>query len=305
MTLIELMSASLKLDETYISSIVSGANFYYRDYCIPKRNGSQRLISQPGPELKTLQYWVVDNILRKLPISKSASAYNKGNSIKANALLHANSKHILHLDIKNFFPSIRPHMLDAILDSNEKIFKSLNIDLSSSKKTINNICFRNEVLCIGTVSSPIISNIVMYNFDELMLSFCKASNYQYSRYADDMYISSNTYINESVLDYIGAELSKLGFVLNKAKTRFYSQKYRRKITGLVITDNGMVSVGKIKRTEIKKMVYNKLVHHKGNPSQILGYLAFLKDVEPNTYNSIIVKYSKYCDSDIIKAIMEE
>ena len=72
MTLIELMSANLKLDETYISSIVSGANFYYRDYCIPKRNGSQRLISQPGPELKTLQYWVVDNILIRIipPLTK-------------------------------------------------------------------------------------------------------------------------------------------------------------------------------------------------------------------------------------------
>lgn len=36
------------------------------------------------------------------------------------------------------------------------------------------ICFRNGQLSIGTVSSPIISNIVAYKFDELVISYCKS-----------------------------------------------------------------------------------------------------------------------------------
>jgi hypothetical protein len=41
-----------------------------------------------------------------LPISEHAKAYGKGCSIKRNAELHLNSKHILHGDIKNFFDTI-------------------------------------------------------------------------------------------------------------------------------------------------------------------------------------------------------
>jgi len=50
------------------------------------------------------------------------------------------------------------------------------------------------------------------------------------------------------------------------------------------------------------MVYDKLVHNTGNSEQILGYLSFLKDIEPDTYNNIIVKYSRYCQGDIIKSL---
>lgn len=53
------------------------------------------------------------------------------------------------------------------------------------------------------------------------------------------------------------------------------------------------------------MVYNKLVNGEGNSDQILGYLAFLKDIEPNSYNNLIIKYSQYCDGDIITALSKE
>ena len=48
--------------------------------------------------------------------------------------------------------------------------------------------------------------------------------------------------------------------------------------------------------------YDKLVHNKGNGDSILGYLAFLKDIEPQTYNNIIAKYSQYCKEDIIETL---
>ena len=305
MSIVAIIAKDLGLDENYISKIISRSSYYYRDYFISKKNGGRRLISQASPELKTLQYWVVENILRKLPVSKAASAYNKGSSIKSNALIHSQSKHILHLDVEKFFPSITSIILKDILRSHKGIVEVLNVELETTIETIFKICFRDGRLCIGTVSSPIISNIVMYDFDQKLLSFCKANKYKYSRYADDMYISSNNYINEDVVDYVSAELKNMGFKLNKAKTRFYSSKYRRKVTGLVITTDFKASIGTARRNEIKKMVYDKLIHNTGNPEQILGYLSFLKDIEPDTYNNIIVKYSRYCQGDIIKALTKQ
>ena len=71
---------------------------------------------------------------------------------------------------------------------------------------------------------------------------------------------------------------------------------------MIITNDGKVSVGLQKRNEIKKLVYDKLIHNKGDSLKILGYLAFLNDVDPKAYNDIIIKYSQYCSGDIISAL---
>lgn len=95
-----------------------------------------------------------------------------------------------------------------------------------------------------------------------------------------------------------------GFRINDSKTWFKSKKSRRKITGLIITDTGRVSVGTETRKKIKHMIYNRLVNGNGSPDEILGYLAYLKDVEPQVYNKYIIKYSTYCDGDVISAIRQ-
>lgn len=142
----------------------------------------------------------------------------------------------------------------------------------------------------------------MFSFDNALIEYCKKNNYIYSRYADDIYISSNKFISKDVMNHLRLELNKIDFKINYCKTKFYSSKYRRKVTGLILTDDSQLSIGMERRVKIKKMLYNKLVHGIGNPEQILGYLSFLKDIEPNTYNNLIIKYSQYCDEDIITAL---
>lgn len=117
-----------------------------------------------------------------------------------------------------------------------------------------------------------------------------------------IYISSNNYISEDLRDYVALELNKIGFEINYKKTKFISTKHRRRITGLILSEKGKVTIGLERRNKIKKMIYDKLVNGKGDSKKILGYLSFLKDIEPNTYNNLIIKYSKYCDGDIILAL---
>ena len=279
-SIIDHIACDLSLDRIYIKSIIQRSAFYYKRFTIPKQNGDQRVIYQASPELKSLQYWVREKILKLLPISEAAFAYQTGSSIKKHADFHKNAYFIFHTDIKNYFPSIHEDICDVVAK----------------------ICFRNGQLSIGTVSSPIISNIVAYKFDELVISYCKKQGYLYSRYADDIYISGNSYIPESTKNYIEDCLCSYNFRMNISKTWFKSKKSRRKITGLIITDTGRVSVGMDNRKKIKSMIYNRLVNGNGSPNEILGYLAYLKDVEPQIYNKFIIKYSTYCDGDVISAI---
>ena len=66
MDLSQVIADSLSLDKYYIEMVISKANFSYRDYFIPKKNGGIRAVAQPSPELKTLQYWITNNILYEL-----------------------------------------------------------------------------------------------------------------------------------------------------------------------------------------------------------------------------------------------
>lgn len=301
MNIIDLMSQDLHLDPEYLCNIARNASWYYKTYSIPKKTGGTRIISQPSPELKTMQYWIAETVLSSFPVSDSVYAYRKRRSIKMHANAHRNAQYFLHVDISHFFPSIHSaHLLPFI--SNSSFFDDHGIDKPSSFQQIKSICFKWDCLCIGAVSSPAISNIILYPFDKTMTDYCKSRKYTYTRYADDIYISSSSYISTDVLMFVKEELKKQGFSTNSKKTGFFSSKYQKRVTGLILTTDGKVSVGTKRKREIKKMLYEKLVKGTGNSKQILGHLAFLRDVEPDMYNSLIIKYSSYCDEDLFVAL---
>jgi len=301
-TVAKRISSDLKLDETYIEKIIDRSQFYYRTYKIDKRNGDKRPISQPSAELKTLQYWVRKNILMLLPVSTAAFAYKKGDSVKKHAEYHREGHFLFHTDIQHFFPSIRSAQLKKILSQHKDLMIEKGVWTEDILDSVSKICFHYDSLTIGAVTSPIISNIIMYSFDETMLAYCVERGYKYSRYADDIYISSKNYIPLEVKAFVKTELNKLGFKINSSKTWFASKKGRRKITGIILTDEGKISVGINTRNHVKKLLYDRLVHGKGDPDVIIGYLSYIKDVEPATYNNLLIKYSTYCEGDVLLAI---
>ncbi|MBO2025552.1 hypothetical protein J4733_09050 [Klebsiella pneumoniae] len=52
---------------------------------------------------------------------------------------------------------------------------------------------------MGAVSSPVVSNAICYELDHILNEFCLSKGVIYTRYADDMYFSTN---EENVLKQI-------------------------------------------------------------------------------------------------------
>lgn len=288
MNLATKMSNDLMLSDDTIKNIASNSDKYYRRYTVAKRNGSgeRRVIYHPSPKLKCLQYWIVHNTLQEFPSSPYSMAYEPGCSIKKNALFHKDAKHILHLDIRNFFETItRQHIEAALLK---------NSDLSpDDKELFYGIVLFKDHLVIGSVASPAISNRIMYDLDiEIHSIATKFGNLKYTRYADDLVFSSSKYIEKGIVEEVESTLNHYGFGLNHRKTRFMSSATRKMVTGLTL-DNGRVTIGHRLKRQIKSMVYNKLEHNDGNVDVIRGYLSFLKEIEPDYFDRIIMKYSNY------------
>lgn len=297
MNLSERIGKSLRIDPQYIE-IISKRNNLYAKYSINKKNGGKRKILQPSAELKLLQKWLVINVFNNIPISRYSYAYSKGNSIKKNAQLHRYSRYILHTDIVNFFPTIDRQMVLKVLNENAHCLNLSNQDIN----LILDIClFKGRCLVVGSVASPRLANIVMYNFDnELNQQLSKVDNFKFSRYADDIVISSMKYIDKEIVDIIEKTMVSYGFTMNKNKTYFMSKKNKRHITGVVIDNNrNRLSIGNKKYKEFERVLYKLLVKRDGDLESIRGYLAHIKEINEEQYKQLEVIYSRYDNEKIL------
>lgn len=287
MILLRRMGEDLGIDESYITAVARTSSRFYRHYQIDKKKGGKRDIWQPSPALKTLQYWMVHHVIRRLPVSQHATAYGKGCSIKQNAGAHVGARHILRLDIKDFFPSITHGMLVNHIKTTT-LPKELGLE-ADDYDLISGVCFRKGSLAIGSVCAPSIANTIMYPFDEDMGRYSEDRKLRYTRYADDLVLSGQDMIRPGIVSEVGALLPPQ-LRLNPRKTAFMGRGDRQMVTGLLL-NSGTVSVGHRRHDEIKKMLYQFLRYRGGDSRVILGHLNFLRDIDPITFNKTIQKYS--------------
>lgn len=293
MKLCDSISSALGIDPEYIS-IISKKNYKYKKYYINKKNGKKRLILQPSKELKVIQKWLLLNIFKFCPVSKNSAAYSIGNSVKKNALKHKNSNYILHMDIKDFFPSIHRNLVLDALQNNPSL-KSLSLRQEDLEFILDICLYKGNHLTIGSVSSPALSNIVMIDFDNRLQEKLNAiGSFIYTRYADDIIISSKSFIPKDLINMVEFLLKDYHFELNKEKTYFMSKKGRRTVTGVVIDNNtNCISIGSFKYQDLKRLIYRFLIKGEGNPESIKGSLSYLKSLNQNQYNNLVKIYTKF------------
>lgn len=300
MELLEKMSQELAMEIDYIKYCARRNNSYAK-YKINKKGGGSRTILQPSKELKVLQYWICHNIFCEFPVSKFSVAYGKNCSIKKNAILHKNGKYILHTDITKFFESINRDILNRLFDKNNDIVQKLELTNEEINLILDIVLYRGEYLVVGSVASPLISNCIMYNFDiNLWNKISTIMECKYSRYADDIIISSKEYIDDKVIDLIEGMINNEGFEINREKTYFMNKCCKRQITGIVIDNNNdKLSLGHKKYNSLKREIYNYLIKHIGNIEHIQGILAFVSDINRDKYEQIKDIYIRYDKDEIL------
>lgn len=269
----------------------------YKVYSIPKRNGKGfREIAQPAAPVKKLQREALEVLKPILPIHDAAMAYREGRSIVDNAGRHKANPFILKMDFEDFFPSIRPGDFIRVL---EKSSAAVN---ASDLNFFTHLFFRflrpssEYRLSIGAPSSPFISNCVMYEFDKVISIECERLGVVYTRYADDLTFSTDQQgllfsfpeLVKRVIDETNSPILKI----NSDKTVFSSKKHNRHVTGLVLTNDGKVSLGRDKKRAIRSKVYayKNGELDKGQIEKLVGLLAHARQVEPDFWERIKAKY---------------
>ncbi|MDX6497057.1 MAG: hypothetical protein QOG23_317 [Blastocatellia bacterium] len=293
--IIERMATQLALAPSFLTKLANSASHRYKEYKIPKRTGGQRTIHHPARELKLLQYWLLRNVLKLLPVHPSATAYQKGSSIRLNAAAHVANNYILRVDFQDFFPSLTGSDVVTLLQANRD--KLTDVDLTDADITLmRQIVCRFDCLTIGAPTSPLISNAIMFEFDVEWSGIAQAEEVTYTRYADDLYFSTN---QPNVLQGILGSLRESLNVgrgptlrINDRKTAFSSRKRRRLAAGLVLTSDRKISIGRDKKRMLKALV-NKLKNKELEPERVAylrGWIAYLRSVEPIFVTALQEKY---------------
>jgi len=292
------ISSDLDIPPDMIDEALLLSRKHVKKFYIKKRNGDKRAILQPSNKLKTIQYWLMYNVFNELPIHDCAMAYRDGVSILENAKRHRNNRYFLKIDFTDFFPSIKWTDFKSILDV---WYQKSNVDWdynNDAKNLIKKSCFYfHDRLPIGYPSSPVLSNVVMFDVDvkisKLIGDNTKYGNVVYTRYADDIVISTDKKgACKILLDDIAIIIKSSkspNISINESKTKFGSSSGgSASVTGLKICNDGHITIHKKQKDHIRLLLglYKKGILNPEEHSSLLGHLSYISHVSPDFYSKL-------------------
>lgn len=201
---------------------------HYHNVRIPKGSGEFRELSVPDDFLKAVQTKIAQNLLAYERISPYAAAYRPGGSPLRNAQPHVGKETLLKMDIRHFFDHIYYPMVKAKVFTADKYSESNRVLLSL-------LCVHKDALPQGAPTSPVISNIIMRDFDDVVGSWCKERKITYTRYCDDMTFSGS-FDPKVVKTFVKEQLKITGFYVNDKKTVVARNGQQKNVTGIVVNE---------------------------------------------------------------------
>lgn len=295
----------------------------YQHFEIAKGKDKTRIISAPDTRLKFVQRKIATllNVIykRRNPVH----GFVNDRSVKTNALSHINSKFVLNIDIKSFFPSITENRVRGVLSA-------LGVD-DRAATVLARICCNNGRLPQGAPSSPVLSNMICFRLDRELLAIAKDARCIYTRYADDITFSS--YQPLSLLfegavppsgaiapDLLAAKLRTAfetnGFTINPEKAHYADRHSRRTVTGLKVNESlnvdrkfvrniraALYTVEKDGEAAAQAIFKEKYGGTAGIAAHLHGKIAWLGNIKGQSdpvFRSIVKRFNRCFPNRVIK-----
>jgi RNA-directed DNA polymerase len=280
-----------------VMSIAKTAPKRYYIWEVAKRSGNgTRTICHPARELKAIQYYFLNEVLTDLPIHSSATAYVHGSSITKNAKVHVRSRVIMKLDFADFFNSLKVANWRRYADQQFPNWSRDELDFSCRILFWGDGTYSPKCLAIGAPTSPLLSNALMYEVDVNLAAYAAKANLKYTRYADDITFSSRKFLEyDATLAAVKRALARArntSVRVNDSKTIIVSKRSARRVTGLVITPDKKISLGRDRKRLISAMVHRAYCKSLATADwpKLAGLLAFAADAEPAFIERLRAKY---------------
>ncbi|EJB8474142.1 RNA-directed DNA polymerase [Citrobacter freundii] len=278
---------------------------------------NNKIIYKCSDRLKSIQSFLNKFIFNEMPVRKDiVFSYRKDVNIADAIRPHSDSNFIFKTDISNFFPSIKPEAIkDRLIKYSDSINFIDNKEIERYYNRITELCTIDNHLPIGFPSSPSISNFCFYEYDMLISKFCKDNSLIYTRYADDLIISSIDELDKDNLSHTISKLIRsdavLPLELNYKKTKIITKKYERHLLGISILDNGKLTVSKKIKRDIEVRLHllktnkDKLIDYTNTDEMsailsIAGTISQINNIDKDYLYSLRKKYGSSIISKLLK-----
>lgn len=246
---------------------------HYRYTWVQKRAG-HRLLEAPKSRLRTIQRYVLDDIVARIPPHPAAHGFRRGHSISTFAAPHVGRAVVIRLDLSAFFTSVFRARVASILrtagypDGVARTLAALcthatprdvlaAAPASTRHDPLALARFRSPHLPQGAPTSGALANLAAYRLDVRVAALASALGARYTRYADDLALSGDRELVRAaptIIARIGAIASEEGFALNFRKTRVMTAATRQRLTGLVV--NAKLAVARGELDELRAILHN-------------------------------------------------
>jgi RNA-directed DNA polymerase len=224
------LKTSISLQEAFDSTFHHKLNF--DDFLNLNLAQEYQLLSNakvnPSPKLKKYLRFLNSFVFDYAKINTNVvHSYRHEKSTYTAVVPHCNSKFFFQTDIKDFFHKITRQNVEKILDT---ALNNVPIhDIHQYKSQLLNITTIDDILPVGFPTSPNISNSFLSAFDDVLKDYCIKNEIIYTRYSDDIFLSSNTRdslmtIQDTISDYLN-EFYEGRVQINAYKTHSQSELF--------------------------------------------------------------------------------
>lgn len=253
----------LQVPLRFLTSVLyrSKPDSFYRRFEIKRKGGGTRIIAAPTSSLYILQARL-NRALQAVYVPRPCSqGFIEGRSVVTNAAPHVGRRHVLNVDLENFFPALHFGRVRGMF-----MAKPFHVGENAATTLAQLACF-NGALPIGSPTSPVIANMIAMKLDGDLMRLARRNAAWYTRYADDLTFSTDTpnfprslaEFNKvegrvSAGDQLKLTIESNGFMVNRNKTRLQSRGDQQVVTGLVV--NERVNVNRRYVRKVRAMLHS-------------------------------------------------
>jgi hypothetical protein len=252
---------------------------HYRYRWALKRSGGARLIEEPKPLLKHFQRVLLREVLSHVPVHPAAHGFTYGRSALTYASGHVGRAVVVRLDLEDFFGSIRAGRVYGIFrrcgypEPVAYLLTGLTTNsvpgpvwAETPRPTAGGTAAHGRLgqhlahphLPQGAPTSPSLANLAAFGLDRRLAALAEAAGLTYSRYADDLALSSPHHLARDQVARLVALADQIageeGFRLNPAKTQVQRPGQRQHLAGIVV--NEKPNVGRAEYELLKATLHN-------------------------------------------------
>lgn len=214
----------------------------YRTFNLPKRSGGSRHIQVPPKNIRILQEKLARILVLVYKPKASVHGFVERRSVCTNACEHTAHRWVLNIDLVDFFGHIHIGRIAGALGAAPFLVEKYPATILGQIA-----CMGDGRLPQGSPCSPILSNIVAHGLDDALTDLARKFNCRYTRYADDITLSTTNPRFPAELARIEKGITIIGdalreavktgwFQINDSKVRLSDSRHRQVVTGLTVNE---------------------------------------------------------------------